>query len=139
MKQQIRINTFETNSSSTHTMVIIPDDQWEAWENNELYYVEGTWNKDVKEFVEKNNGRLTYSKEELSQAGLFDDMPKREDYGEDEDEEYEYEEDLNDYLADSDFINFDRWDNKELEEDETIYKTKDGEVLHILCKFGYDG
>ena len=137
MKQQIRINTFETNSSSTHTLIIIPDDQWEAWEKNELYYVRWTLNKDVKEFVEKNNGRLLYSKEELSQAHFFDDMPKREDYG--EDEEYEYEDDLNDYLADSDFVNLDRWESAKLEEDETTYTTKDGEKLHILCKFGYDG
>lgn len=137
LKQQIRINTFETNSSSTHTMVIIPDDQWEAWEKGELYYVEDTWNKEVKDLVEKNNGRLTYSKEELLQAHVFDDMPKREDYG--EDEEFEYEDDLADYMADSDFINSDRWESDELEKDESIYVTKDGETLHILCKFGYDG
>ena len=54
MKQTIRVKTFETNSSSTHNMVVIPESKLEAWDNNELYYVRHVWSKEVKEFVEKN-------------------------------------------------------------------------------------
>lgn len=31
----IRINTFETNSSSTHALVILSKEDYRAWENNE--------------------------------------------------------------------------------------------------------
>ena len=31
----IRINTFETNSSSTHALVIISKEDYKAWQNNE--------------------------------------------------------------------------------------------------------
>lgn len=40
MKQTIRFNTFETNSSSTHSMVVIPDEYYEDWNKNELFYLD---------------------------------------------------------------------------------------------------
>lgn len=135
MKQTIRQNTFETNSSSTHNMVVIPESKMEAWNNNELYYARYVWGEKVKEFVEKNNGRLLYTKQELIDSGMFDDMPKREDF---EDDDYDYEDAIEEYFDDSDFVTADRW-SRDLEEDEHIYVTESGEKLHIICQYGYDG
>ena len=134
MKQNIRFNTFETNSSSTHNIVIIPDSKIEAWYNNELYYARYTWDKKVKEFIEKNNGRELYTKQELIDAGFFDDMPKREDF----ECEFDYEYMLEEYLSDNDFVTYENW-SRDLEEDSTIYTTENGEKIHIICQFGYEG
>lgn len=134
MKQTIRQNTFETNSSSTHNMVVIPESKMEAWDNNELYYARYVWRKEVKEFVEKNNGRLLYTKQELIDSGMFDDMPKREDF----EDEYEFEDAIEEYFDDGDFVTAERW-SRDLEEDEHIYVTESGEKLHIICQYGYDG
>ena len=133
MKQTIRFNSFETNSSSTHSLVIIPDKDYAAWNNNELYYCRWVYG-DTKKFIEKNNGRLLYTKQELIDGGIFSDAPKKEDF-EDEDE---FEQALDDYLADSDFVTADTWSRDELEEDETTYITDSGEKLHIICQYGYD-
>ena len=40
MKQKIRENTFETNSSSTHTLVMCSEEDYKKFENNEVYYVD---------------------------------------------------------------------------------------------------
>lgn len=134
MKQTIRFNTFETNSSSTHNMVIIPDKYKEQWDKNELYYVDWAYGK-IKELVEKSNGRKLFTKQELEDAGIFDDMPKREDFEDD----YDFEDAMYNYLSDLDLINKDKWDSRELEFEDTIYTTENGEVLHIICQYGYEG
>lgn len=132
MKQTIRYMTFETNSSSTHNMVVIPEKYIEQWDKNELFYIDWV-HGEIKEFVEKNNGRLLYTAQELSDSGLFKDMPKKEDF-EDEDE---YNDELYDYLDGSDLINYNKWESRELEFEETVYTTESGEKLHIMCQHGY--
>jgi hypothetical protein len=39
MKKQIRNGVFETNSSSTHSLVICTKAQYEKWKNGELVYI----------------------------------------------------------------------------------------------------
>lgn len=38
MVKQIRIGTFETNSSSTHSLVVCTDEELEKWKAGELLY-----------------------------------------------------------------------------------------------------
>jgi hypothetical protein len=38
MKIKIRPNTFETNSSSTHSMVIAPENEFQRWIRKEIYF-----------------------------------------------------------------------------------------------------
>lgn len=132
MKQTIRYMTFETNSSSTHNMVVIPEKYIEQWDKDELFYIDDVYGE-IKELVEKNNGRLLYTRQELEEAGIFDDMPKREDF-EDEDE---YNDEVYDYLDNSDLLNKSKWESRELEFEETVYTTESGEKLHIMCQHGY--
>lgn len=49
MKKQIRRGTFETNSSSTHSISICTEDEFTKWKNGELLYDEET-----EEFVPTN-------------------------------------------------------------------------------------
>ena len=45
MKILIRSKIFETNSSATHSMVILSNDEYEEWKKNELYVREGYFDK----------------------------------------------------------------------------------------------
>ena len=38
MKKSIRREVFETNSSMTHSLIIMPTEQEEKWEKEDLYY-----------------------------------------------------------------------------------------------------
>ena len=137
MKQTIRFNTFETNSSSTHNIVIIPDDQWDKWSSDELFYLKYDSGHYSKKLLELNNNSRYFTKEFLENCTLFeeaDKIPLKKDY------EYidVYNQALRKWRYDLDFITFTLWDENELEEDITEYTTPKGEKLRILCKYGFD-
>lgn len=137
LRQTIRSNTFETNSSSAHSMVIIPDSQLQAWEDNKLYYMRWDYGDANKKLIIENNGSRLFTEEFLKSHELFSDAPKEDDFDdldEFEDAYIEWEED-----AFEDFVNAQGWDRMELEEDHTEFTTPNGEKIHILCKYGYDG
>ena len=54
MKRIIRQNMFETNSSSTHSLIWMNEDEFEKWNNNELYISNSIYDVPIK-----------YSKEEV--------------------------------------------------------------------------
>lgn len=61
MKKIIRLNTFETNSSSTHSLIMCTKETYEKWKSGELLF-----DKYAEKFVEPSN----YSKEELKKGYL---------------------------------------------------------------------
>lgn len=137
MKQTIRLNTFETNSSTTHSMVVIPDEQWEAWESKQLYFLRDDWGW-RKDLLSENNNHEFFTKDFLLTSKTIlnqEDFPARQ---EDEDDE-DYEERLEEFFRDNDIVNSDNWAWEELEEDCHEYTTKSGDKVHILCRYGYDG
>lgn len=138
LRQTVRNNTFETNSSSTHSMCIIPDRLWADWKNNKLYYMRWTYGDENKKLLEENNGSRLFTEEFLKAKGRIKDAPKEEDF-EDYDEFEEAFEQWEYDCEDEDFVNFDGWDNIDLEGDHEEYITEAGEKLHIMCKYGYDG
>ena len=38
MKKQIRVGVFETNSSMTHALTICTEEQYEKWQNGEIFW-----------------------------------------------------------------------------------------------------
>lgn len=79
--RQIRFGTFETNSSSTHSLVIGTPEQIEKWENGELFiYYYDDYATEFK------------TKEELDQMAETEEYFFREDWknGEEWDEATEY-------------------------------------------------
>ncbi len=44
MKRQIRRNVFETNSSSTHSLTMCSEEEFEAWKRGEVLFTE--WGKE---------------------------------------------------------------------------------------------
>lgn len=56
MKTQIRFGTFETNSSSTHSLVVCTREEYNGWKEGDLLY-----NKKTKEFVDRKKAILELS------------------------------------------------------------------------------
>ena len=92
IRQTIRSNTFETNSSSTHSMCIIPDSKWREWEDNKLYFMRWTYGDENKKLLEENKGSRLFTEEFLKSKGVLKEAPKEEDY-EDYDEFEEEQQD----------------------------------------------
>lgn len=115
MKQLIRLNTFETNSSTTHAMVICEgDEQNKLWEDGDLYV---DWSNNL------------YTKEELIKEFKKEKGLKSDDIDEDE---------FDDWLHDADYRNYYTW-YKELVQDTTTYTSKSGDKIYIHCAYGFDG
>lgn len=136
---QIRRNVFETNSSSTHSLVMCKNDDYEALRNNEAFLV-GCMHGDM-DIVKKEDLLKRIDKwnkecweEYCKEIGL---NPKSVDHFANEI--------LNGFdKADTDlmyeFFTLEQfWDNCEMETYHQTFKTKDGEVIHAFGCFGYDG
>ena len=139
----IRENCFETNSSSTHSMVIVEDSKLEKWKNGELFYIiseddfVGKYGKERR--MEEIYANALYSNLYSYQDEIIEAIKehKIEDYIKSMIDDGTWYVDI-DYLP----LSFDQWrenENDYLEHDEHTYKMKDGEDLHIFCSYGYDG
>ena len=122
MKQTFRFNTFETNSSTTHAMVIFGSEE----ENN-------LWN-DGKLYVDWDSNIYTEEEVKAKYAEEREEFIKKSYYSEDRKDE---EDIFQEWLSDSGFYNCDTW-WENLEQDCTTYITKSGDTIYIHCAYGYD-
>ena len=115
---QIRRNTFETNSSSTHNLVIGMAKEMDAWMEGKTLYC----------MYEYHDGPF--------KVGQFYDKEYVDNYIKVQNPEYadEPEEMYGDY----DLYTFDRFGDY-LEVDTNTFTTPSGEVIKIACQYGYDG
>ena len=140
---QIRRNCFETNSSSTHSLVLCEDDDYEALLNNEAFL----------------SGSMYYDPVVVRKEYLLDNLnEEREKSVRDNWKKYCKETGLNPESVDDfaneiiagfdkadtdlmfDFYTLDQmWDNSELETFDDTYKTKDGKIIHAFGCHGYLG
>ena len=141
---QIRQNVFETNSSSTHCMVIGTASDFEKWEAGEVYYYDN-W-RDGKKFITKEEAidKLKNSKYRTSDTDkaikyLETCELDASDYDDDEDEAKRaiFEEMEINYIYEYDYYFNDHCGY--LESVETNYITPGGETIRIVCHYGYDG
>ena len=120
----IRLGVFETNSSSTHTMVIMSEEEYDKWRKGEL--LKYRW--EDKFITKEENDEII--------KRLVEDYAKEynipvEDVDID-DLKYEYDDDI--------AYTFEEYDDRmDLESDIEEYTTKSGEKLIIKCWYGYDG
>lgn len=123
MKQTFRFNTFETNSSTTHALVIV-----EGEEQNKL------WNEG-KLYVDWDGNIYTEEEVEANFEAEKEDYIKNHAYSEEDsnDEEYIFKE----WLNYSNLYNCDNW-HEELESECNTYTTKSGDTIYIHCAYGYD-
>lgn len=134
----IRRNVFETNSSSTHSLIICSDKTYNDWKNEKVVY-----DRYDEEFVEaKQPTELDFHKAEVMY------MENKSDYMKDwkdltpemqlaylkenvmkENDPYQYRT-YEDYR--------DKMDSME-ESFERTWKTEHGDIVHVLGYMGYDG
>ena len=134
----IRRNVFETNSSSTHSLIICSDKTYNDWKNMKVVY-----DNDNDEFVEaRQPTEIDFHKAEAMY------MENKSDYMKDwKDltpqmqlaylkENVMEENDTYQYRTYEDYKN--EMDSME-ESFERTWKTEHGDVVHILGYMGYDG
>ena len=117
----IRRGTFETNSSSTHSITMCKESDFDKWKNGEMYW--DRWNESLvsKEEVEKEMAKL---KEEF--------ISEHPDYDKDD---IDWEEQLEDYLnSDKEYYTYEEFNNYDYIEYETFEDSYDGVIA-----FGYYG
>ena len=115
--KKIRKNVFETNSSSTHSLVFCSDDEYKKIKSGRLYiglyddklYTEEEFDKIIKETAEE----CGVSVEDVTDDPCVYEIP----------------------------VTLDEWIDLSynLEYSEYTYTTESGEEVHALCKYGYDG
>lgn len=108
-----RKGVFETNSSSTHAMAIVPDEEYKKMKaDHSLWY-------------HPKYGLKT--KEEASKLIPEEDRKYLTD-----------EEDGGSWpLYDNGWFNYEEW-HSDLEQDEHEYTSAHGDKIHIICAYGYD-
>lgn len=121
---KIRLNTFETNSSSVHTLVIADDDTYEKWNKGELYYDLENDNFVTFEQAKELDPTFPYPIDE-------EDLQKYEFFFYYDDNDKKYHDirfvDLNTFIQCNGFSTY-----------EDTYLSKN-DTIHIVEFFGYDG
>ena len=137
MKRQIRRGVFETNSSSTHSLTMCSEEEFEQWKKGEVLFDEGD-----ETFVKAND--LSNKDKEYAAQDYEDN---KDEYSKDWSElsetakeryytKYAQENDL----IDEDGKTYDEWnDDYELETFVDKYTTKSGDRVVAFGKYGYDG
>lgn len=109
MKKQIRIGVFETNSSSTHSLVICSKEQFDKWKNGELVY--------IRDFY-------PISKDERPKSNFVsvEDIELFKDKG----------------VDDYEICSFDEW-GEDYEQNTYEYTSESGDELIVRAYYGYNG
>lgn len=119
----IRANTFETNSSSTHSMIILTEEEYDKLESGELYL-------DDDEVITKEEAKNIFLKHMNEDKYMYDD-------------DLSFEENIKNYLDEFEYYpseypqSLETWkEEDELESDTNIYISPSGDKLKIICKYG---
>ena len=135
MKKQIRHGVFETNSSSTHSLTMCSEEEFEQWKKGELLFDE-------------------YSESFVKANSLSDDDKKyaAQDY---EDRKDEFSKDWSDlsesakekyyikYAKENNILNedaktYEEWGRSDLETFVDTYTSKSGDKIVAFGEYGYD-
>lgn len=118
----IRIGTFETNSSSIHSITMCMESDFLKWKNGEMY-----WNRWNDELVSKEKVEEGFLKENPGVSREDPDFKdKLEEYLNDDDKTYYTYEEFNDY----DYIEYETYVDK--------YNTPNGDAVVAFGYYGQD-
>jgi hypothetical protein len=123
MKRQIRQGVFETNSSSTHSITMCTQNEFNDWRNGKLYRNNCWWSSATSNL--KNKAFLTYDEaiELIKTSSYYKPIEKYED--------------IDEYLKEYEIYSYENWGN-DYETDVTHYTTPNGENIVAVCYYGYD-
>lgn len=139
MKLTIRYDVYQTNSSTSHSLIIMPSSIYKKWRDNDtLYYFDG-YDED-KQNGPKTDTLYTFDEVKDFLINVFEwkesyfECPKGTD-------EYDFEYELRNEIGDVGFYTFESWNGGDwaMEEDTTYYTTENGDKIAIRAKYGRDG
>ena len=123
--KQMRFNTFETNSSSTHSLVICTEKEFKDLKSGKLYIIDG----EMKDLAEARKYIEKYYSYKLAD---FDKYLIDKDYSS-----------LEDILYDCEIYSYDQWidtqDDYGLETYERHFETPSGDKMVAWGRYGYNG
>lgn len=121
----IRNQVFETNSSTSHSIVILSEEDSKRWEENQdLYTCTNFYYWFWEDKPIKPERCKLYTHDELIKI-----------FGEFDPNYYKNEEE---FFKDEGFVNYDSWENMELEEDTENFVTPSGDKMVVYCKYGME-
>lgn len=130
MKRQIRRGTFETNSSSTHAIVMCTESDYDKWKEDNLYIFTGSgWCYPDNNKPEKNH---FYTREEAIEFEKTDKYVR-------EDVNWTDEEEVNEILRENEFYDYEYFWNEYCEDYETFEETTTTPNGERVVAFGYYG
>ena len=114
MKRQIRRGVFETNSSSTHSLTMCSEEEFEQWKNGEKYAAQ-----------DYENHKDEFSKDwsDLSESAK---------------EKYYTKYAKENNIVDEDVKTYEEWRHSNLETFVDRYTSKSGDKIVAFGKYGYD-
>lgn len=133
MKRQIRRGTFETNSSSTHAIVMCMESDYERWYEGNLYLFTGSgWCYPDNNKPEKNH---FYTREEAIEFEKTDKYVREDVNWTDEDE-------VNEILCENEFYDYEYFWNEyceDYEDYEETFTTPNGDKVMAFGYYGFNG
>lgn len=136
MKRQIRRGVFETNSSSTHSLTMCTEKQYNDWKNGKLLY--DSWND---KFVEVN-AFTEQDKEDAKNDYEYKKSAFWKNWEQLTDEEIKnwYNRYAREHkLTSSGYETYEEWKYSDLEYFVSTYTTPGGEKVVAFGKYGYNG
>ena len=137
MKRAIRREVWETNSSTSHSVIIMTADQAKRWENEGLYYYnKQSWYDPFDKLPEEKKPKAGefYTQDEVIEfyklKGYHYDSWSG-DYDTDEENKDQYIREQEDFISYQSFS-----EDEYLENDVNYYTTPGGEEIVVLCKYG---
>lgn len=126
--RQVRRMTFETNSSSTHSITMCLKNDYDKWEAGEVYLNDdGGWSSNSpykeKQFV---------TKEEAIDILTNNKYPPEKDLTKLDDEE------LDDIFKDNEIYTYDNYWRDYLEDYEVYFTTPNGDTVVAFGQYGHD-
>ena len=135
--RQIRRGTFETNSSSTHSLTMCSGSDYDAWERGETYFVKYHMTS-ISAYADNEFVTFDEAIDIIAKSSYYSNADiVKEEFRADLSKE-----DLDRELAEHDFLSYDLyWGWAENYEDtfEDRYTTKNGETVVAFGYYGYDG
>lgn len=145
---KIRQGTFETNSSSTHSIVICNQEEYDKLQNNELFvkYYSG----EIVKREQVVNDILNYLYENVNTKDFLEtisdilhrditEIDKEVIMSFDNTEFAEFLQEIHLWF-DCDYKTLEDWlDDEYLESEQHSRKFDDGATIYTFCKYGYDG
>lgn len=138
MKRQIRRGVYETNSSSTHSLTMCSEEEFEQWKNGELLFDEWGSESFVKANSLSNDDKKYAAQDYENHKDEFSE--DWSDLSESAKEKYYTKYAKENNIVDEDAKTYEEWQySSNLETFVDRYTSKSGDKIVAFGKYGYDG